>query len=119
MSIKQTVVPDPVVSATDPTADPPSVIQYNNWAFEPILQQQFNQLRARLLNLAESSTRDKSQAEAMKGLMKDFCNQAYYACRDQMEAFARDKGIIQKGEGQCQPPVRWAKSMSDILYEPE
>lgn len=35
-----------------------------------------NRLRARLLNLAETSTRDKQQAEAMKGLMKDFCNLA-------------------------------------------
>jgi len=35
-----------------------------------------NRLRARLLNLAETSTRDKQQAEAMKGLIKDFCNLA-------------------------------------------
>jgi len=95
--------------------------RYNNWAFQPILNQHFNRLRARLLNLAETSTRDKQQAEAMKGLIKDFVNEAYYpACRD-LESFLRDKKVISEGEGleQGSQDRLTAQSLKDILYEPE
>ena len=95
--------------------------RYNNWAFQPILNQHFNRLRARMLNLAETSTRDKQQSEAMKGLMKDFINEAYFAaCRDILD-FLRDKKVIAEGEDQCGGPDDrlTAKSLKDILYEPE
>lgn len=93
--------------------------RYNNWAFQPILNQHFNRLRARLLNLAETSTRDKQQAEAMKGLIKDFVNEAFFPCMREIEDFCREKGVISKGEGQCGPEDRLtAQSLKDILYEP-
>ena len=94
--------------------------KYNRYAYEPMLHQFFNRLRARLMNLAESSTRDKQQAEAMKGLMKDFLNEAYYASLDFMESYARDMGVIEPTEAQCGPKDRLtAQGMQDILYEPE
>lgn len=115
---KQQSIPAEALSIPE-VLSPLAPSAYNNWAFEPILNQHFNRLRARLLNLAETSTRDRQQSDAMKGLIKDFVNEAYYpACRD-IEAFCRDKGIISAGEGQCGPENRLtAQSLKDILYEP-
>ena len=99
----------------------PEPSRYNNWAFQPILNQHFNRLRARLLNLAETSTRDKTQAEAMKGLVKDFVNTAYYDSIRDVEDFLRDKKVISESEGQCGGPDAQltAQSLKDVLYEPE
>ena len=100
-----------------PVADIP---RYNNWAFEPMVHQRFDHLKARLMNLAESSTRDRQQAEAMKGLMSDFLNTAYYPLLRDFEGFCREKGIIPKGEGQCGGAYAslTAKSISDIQVDP-
>lgn len=101
------------------TVTPNEPAHYNNWAHEPILGEHFNKLRARLLNLAETSTRDKQQADAMKGLIKDFVNTAFYDSIHGIESFLRDKGIIQAGEGQCgSANYLRARSLADILYEP-
>lgn len=103
-------------------SDPaPSVPSCNDWAFEPILHNHFNKLRARLMNLAEASTRDKQQSDAIKGLMKDFVNEAYYPALRDIEGFLREKGVIPEGINQCGNPaiVLTAKSISDYLYEPE
>lgn len=115
---KQQAIPAEALSIPEALSPlPPSA--YNNWAFEPILNQHFNRLRARLLNLAETSTRDRQQSDAMKGLIKDFVNEAYYAARHDIESFCRDKGIISPGEGQSGPENRLtAQSLKDILYEP-
>jgi hypothetical protein len=98
--------------------------QYNDWAFQPILHQHFNRLRARLLNLAETSTRDKQQAEAMKGLIKDFINEAYYPSLGAIEDFCRDKGLIKPEDRSNEGPTSQgdfltADSLADILYEPK
>ena len=107
-------------AAPSTTIRPIDYPRYNNWAFQPILNQHFNKLLARLLNLAETSTRDKQQAEAMKGLIKDFVNEAYYPCIREIEDFCREKGIISKLEGQSGPQDRLtAQSLKDILFEPE
>lgn len=45
--------------------------------YEDIVAVQFNQLKAKLFNLVESSTVDKTQQNAMKGLVKDFSNQIF------------------------------------------
>lgn len=94
---------------------------YNNWAFEPILHQHFNRLRARLMNLAESSTRDRQQSDAMKGLMKDFVNEAYFPALRDMQSFLRDKGVISEREDHAvrSQSSLTAKSLNDVLYEPE
>lgn len=94
---------------------------YNNWAFENILHQHFNRLRARLLNLAETSTRDRQQSDAMKGLIKDFCNEAYFPARREMEGFLRDKDVIRFGDPELREDRNRlnAQSLKDILYEPD
>jgi len=119
MSTSESARPIPAIPIVGTT--PEDFPRYNNWAFQPILNQHFNRLRARLLNLAETSTRDRQQSEAMKGLIKDFVNEAYFpACRE-IEAFLRDKKVISEGEDQCGGPNDrlTAKSLADILYEPE
>lgn len=101
--------------ATSPLSDH----QYSRWAFQVILNQHFNKLRARLLNLAETSTRDKQQANAMKGLIKDFVNEAFYPCMREMEGFLRDYKVIDPLDGQCGATDHLsAQSLDDILYEP-
>ena len=44
------------------------------YEFSDIVSVQFNQLKAKLFNLIEASTIDEKQREAMKGLVKGFCN---------------------------------------------
>lgn len=95
---------------------------YNNWAFENILHQHFNRLRARLLNLAEASTRDRQQSDAMKGLIKDFINEAFFPARKEIEFFLRDKDVIRPDEPELRHEANTrlnAQSLKDILYEPD
>lgn len=40
---------------------------------------QFNQLKAKLFNLVEASVTDEKQREAMKGLIRGFCNHHFKA----------------------------------------
>lgn len=73
------------------------------------------------MNLAESSTRDRQQSDAMKGLMKDFLNDAYHPALRELETFLRDKDIIETGEG-CSGGDHGrlnAQSLKDILFESE
>lgn len=49
-----------------------SIFEYGS-----IVSVQFNQLKAKLFNLVEASITDKEQREAVKGLVKQFCNQNY------------------------------------------
>lgn len=45
--------------------------------YNDIVSVQFNQLKGKLFNLVEASAVDEKQREAMKGLIKGFCNQQY------------------------------------------
>lgn len=47
------------------------------YEFDPIVSVQYNQLKAKLFNLIESTTTNKVQQEALKGLVRGFCNTAY------------------------------------------
>ncbi len=84
----------------------------NNWAFEPILHERFNILKARLFNLADSI--DPQRSKAVKGLMRDFVNNAYYDSLRAMEDFLREKNVISRGEGQSRYMGLDAKSLDDI-----
>src|SRR3990167_5081306 len=42
-----------------------------------IISAQYNQLKAKLYNLVEASVTDKEQREALKGLIKGFCNEHF------------------------------------------
>jgi hypothetical protein len=84
----------------------------SNWAFEPILHERFNILKARLFNLADSI--DPHRSKAVKGLMKDFVNAAYYDSLRAMEDFLREKNVISQGEGQSGYMGLNARSLDDI-----
>lgn len=57
------------------------------------LNHTFQVLRARLLNLADSVGSDEEQRKAIKGLIKDFCNDAYYPLKEDIGKFLQDYGI--------------------------
>lgn len=67
---------------------------YNNMAWSNIIQSSVGVLRARLLNLVDSSVADKEQRAAMKGLLKDFFNQTYYSLLREMENFLVDYNVL-------------------------
>lgn len=87
---------------------------YGNWAFQWMLQQEFNFLKARLLNLADSIARDDKQADAIKGLMKDFTNKAYYNSLREIENYARYFKIINEGEAQSNYPNLESESLKEL-----
>ena len=80
--------------------------EYNNWAFEHITNDKFNVLRARLLNLADSMGQDPGQRKAIKGLMKDFCNQAYYPLIGELKSYLKYFKVLGEGEDGSTTPLR-------------
>ena len=110
--------PDPVsASSGNPVARRLGVQSYNRHAYEPIIHEQYNRLKARLMNLAESTARDNRQAESTKGLMKDFLNQAYFETLHNIEPYLKEFGVIDQSEGHDGGPhsALMAKSLSDII----
>lgn len=94
--------------------NPEPLSGYNNRAYKWILHEEFNKLKARLLNLAESTATNEQQREAMKGLIKDFTNQCYYSSLHNMEDYLEFFKVIDGRE--CEPdPVLEASSLKDIL----
>jgi hypothetical protein len=89
---------------------------YNPWAFEPMLHQEFNVLKARLMNLAETMARDDKQANAIKGLMKDFVNKAYYGSHRSIEDYARYFKIIEESDVKSSAMSLEASSLEEILH---
>lgn len=71
---------------------------YNTQAYIHIVREKFGILRARLFNLADTSSVSKEQAEAMKGLIKDFSNDAYYKIVHDLTHFLSSLKII---DDQC------------------
>lgn len=67
---------------------------YNNMAWKNMVQSSIGVLRARMLNLADTSISDKEQRAALKGLMKDFFNQAYYPLLRELESFLVDYNVL-------------------------
>ncbi len=88
----------------------------SNWAFEPILHERFNTLKARCFNLVDSVLEedDHQRSRAVKGLMRDFLNTAYYDSLHAMEDFLREKNVIPRGEGQSRYMGLGAKSLDDV-----
>ena len=95
-------------------SNPEAVSGYNPWAFEPMLHQEFNVLKARLLNLADSIARDDKQANSIKGLIRDFVNKAYYESYRQIKDYARYFEIIGEGEDQNNSMHLEAESLADL-----
>lgn len=47
------------------------------YEYKDIVSVQFNQLKAKLYNTIEAAITDKEQREAVKGLIRGFCNENY------------------------------------------
>lgn len=80
---------------------------YGPTAYTYIIHDHMGKLRARLLNLADSITSDKEQREATKGLIKDFCNDTYYPMLRELEAYLKDRKVLDEQDnnipGDCPP----------------
>ncbi len=74
-----------------------SVSVNNYWRLEHDVASGYNRLKAKLFNLIEASVTDKSQSEAIKGLIRGFANDEYARCIDLMRYTATDAGYIEKG----------------------
>ena len=66
-----------------------------SYEYVDIVSAQFNQLKAKLFNLVESVITDKEQKEAVKGLVKDFCNSKYTDTVTDLDWFMYRLGITQ------------------------
>ena len=92
--------------------EPPSLL----YCIELTLNQHLNQLKARLLNLAEVAAVETRQCNALKGLIKDAVNQAYFTSLHDITAKLTSCGI---GTNECHRPVSAlrANSLADILVD--
>ena len=66
------------------------------WAFEHDVSHGFNMLKAKLYNLIEASVIGENQQKAMKGLVKDFANDAFRITVTNMRFNARGANLIGK-----------------------
>jgi hypothetical protein len=65
----------------------------NIYLYKNLISSRFNQLKAKLFNLAETSASNEMQAKAMKGLIKDFCNEQYRSTIQDMNYYIRELGF--------------------------
>lgn len=68
-------------------------IKGNIYEYHDIVGCQFNQLKAKLFNLVESTATNEVQMKAMNGLVKDFCNYQYNNVVLDIEAWMRRMGF--------------------------
>ncbi len=74
------------------------------YEYHDIVGVQFNRLKGKLFNLIEASTIDEKQREAMKGLVKDFCNSQYNNVIGDLEYWITNMGFeIEKNIPTCNP----------------
>lgn len=95
---------------------PPSAIGLK-YSAEIILNENMNRLKARMLNIAEAVCgSDTRQCNAVKGLMKDALNQAYF---DSVRAIGRDIEARGLHDGCEHAPISTlrANSLDDILVD--
>lgn len=88
--------------------------KYNNEAYMWMTREKFGRLRARLLNLIDGAFAQPNQAKAMKGLVKDFCNDAYYDLIRDLQDFAVEFGIKDPNEhGSAFPDIEERETIVD------
>jgi hypothetical protein len=78
---------------------------YNEMAFQWIVNEKMSRLRARLLNLADSITEDAERRRAVKGLIKDFCGEAYYPMLSKIEDYLKYFKVIEGDNCEMQPKL--------------
>ena len=91
---------------------PPSL----KYGIEVILNQHINRLKARLLNIAETVAPETRQCNAVKGLIKDAVNQAYFESVRDIHAELNCRDIERGMEYSHISPLR-ANSLADILVD--
>jgi hypothetical protein len=87
---------------------------YSTDAYQYMIHDNFNVLRARLYNFIESITEDKKQAESRKGLIKDFTGQAYHDTLREVEKFLIDKQVLSDSRGNI-PPSLNGQSIQEFI----
>jgi hypothetical protein len=70
-------------------------IEGSVYEFYDIVSAQFNQLKAKLFNLIEASSPDKTQQEAVKGLIRGFCNEHYKNSVGDLAGLMERIGVIE------------------------
>src|SRR3990167_5101645 len=75
------------------------------WWIESVVGGSFNRLKAKCFNLIEASVVDKSQQEALKGLIKGFANDEYQSCLEDMRYEAKQAKIIDEKADSIIPPI--------------
>lgn len=63
--------------------------------YQYLVTHHFNKIRARLYNVAETNGNDM-QANALKGLMKDFTDDAHHKLTNELDEWAITQGVIKE-----------------------
>lgn len=79
---------------------------YGKYAYQWIISDKINVMRARLLNLADSITSDAEQRKAIKGLIKDFCGDAYYPMINELENYLEYFKVLESGSRNMPPRLQ-------------
>lgn len=87
---------------------------YGKYAYKWIINERMNILRSRLLNLADSITSDEKQREATKGLIKDFCGEAYYPMLSKLEDYLEFFKVIEANKNEVEMPPRLSDTANRI-----
>jgi hypothetical protein len=77
----------------------PVGVSFSYWGLENVVSNNFNRLKGKIFNLIEATIPDKTQAEAMKGLIKGFANDEFRSTVTDMRFHAEMAGLIKKDEG--------------------
>lgn len=82
-----------------------------------VIRENYNLLKARMMNLAESATSDTRQCNALKGLMKDFLNQAYLGTLQRVKDVLESRGLSDDRCVSGPTPGLDAKGLADIQVD--
>lgn len=88
-------------ATTSTTGSATGTVEYNQyWSLENDVAGGFNRLKAKLFNLIEATIVDKTQMDAVKGLIKGFANDEYKLCTQNMRYTAQAAGYLDPRSGQ-------------------
>lgn len=67
---------------------------YCDEAYYGIIKHQYQKLRARLMNMAETLKDDLEARKALKGIFHDYLDQAHYDTQEEIRNFMKAKGYV-------------------------
>lgn len=62
-----------------------------------VISVDFNKLKGKLFNLVEATVTDKAQADAVKGLIRGFCNDSFLETDSRLHSFFTELGFYNGG----------------------